>query len=56
MIQNNWTKLTKMTAESEKILEAFPHQTIHPIVGQPSYETISELHLKPRKYGVSALP
>ena len=35
-----------MTAASEKILLAFPHKTIQPIVRQPSYENISELHLK----------
>ena len=31
---------------SEKIIETFPHPTITPIVGQPNYESIAELHLK----------
>ena len=30
----------------EKIVESFPHPTVTPIVGQPSYETIKELQLK----------
>ena len=30
----------------EKIVESFPHPTVTPIVGQPSYETIAELQLK----------
>ena len=30
----------------EKILESFPHPTVSPIIGQPSYETIAELQLK----------
>ena len=30
---------------SEKILESFPHTTIHPIIIQPNYESISEVHL-----------
>jgi hypothetical protein len=29
-----------------KITETFPHKTISPIVGQPSYEAIKELHMK----------
>jgi hypothetical protein len=36
-----------MTAsEDTKITEHFPHKTIPPIVGQPTYEAIKELHLK----------
>ena len=38
-----------MLVESSKILEAFPHQTIQPIVDQLSYKSISELHLKLNK-------
>ena len=30
----------------EKIVESFPHSTVSPIVGQPSYETIAEIQLK----------
>jgi hypothetical protein len=29
-----------------KITENFPHKTISPIVGQPTYEAIKELHMK----------
>ena len=36
-----------MTASTaEKIVESFPHPTILPIIGQPNYETIAEVHLK----------
>ena len=35
-----------MTLVLEKIVESFPHPTVSPIVGQPSYETIVELQLK----------
>jgi hypothetical protein len=34
------------TTDSTKITDNFPHKNIAPIVGQPSYETIKELHLK----------
>ena len=30
----------------EKIVESFPHATVIPIVGQPSYKTIAEVQLK----------
>lgn len=30
----------------DKVVELFPHPTVQPIVGQPSYETIAELQLK----------
>ena len=35
-----------MPLSLEKIVESFPHLTVAPIVGQPSYETIAELQLK----------
>ena len=36
-----------MTASTaEKIIESFPHPTMLPIIGQPTYETIAEVHLK----------
>ena len=35
-----------MPSALEKIVESFPHPTVTPIVGQPSYETIAELQLK----------
>ena len=36
-----------MTATTaEKIIETFPHPTIIPIIGQPNYESIAEVHLK----------
>jgi hypothetical protein len=34
------------TSDDTKIIQHFPHKTIRPIVGQPTYETIKELHLK----------
>jgi hypothetical protein len=34
------------TSDATKITENFPHKQIPPIVGQPTYETIKELHLK----------
>ena len=34
------------TTTAEKILENFPHPHIQPIVGQPTYESIAEMHLK----------
>ena len=30
----------------DKIIEGFPHPTITPIVGIPSYESITEVHIK----------
>jgi hypothetical protein len=33
-------------SDATKITDNFPHKSIHPIVGQPSYETIKDLHLK----------
>ena len=35
-----------MSSSAEKIVENFPHPTIQPIVGQPTYESLAELHLK----------
>jgi hypothetical protein len=35
-----------MATDSTKITDNFPHKNIPPIVGQPTYETIQELHLK----------
>ena len=29
-----------------KVIDSFPHPTIQPIVGQPTYETLAEVHLK----------
>ena len=29
-----------------KIVEGFPHPTITPIIGIPSYETLAEVHIK----------
>jgi len=34
-----------LTSE-EKILEKFPHPTIQPIIGKPSYDTLAVVHLK----------
>ena len=33
-------------SDDPKITETFPHKHITPIVGQPTYDTIKELHLK----------
>ena len=41
------------TAASKKIIESFPHPTIVPIVEQPTYETITKLHLKLNTNAVS---
>ena len=35
-----------MVTSSDKIIENFSHPTIPPIVGQPTYESLTELHLK----------
>jgi hypothetical protein len=35
-----------MPSTLDRITESFPHPTIPPIVGQPTYETLSEVHLK----------
>jgi hypothetical protein len=35
-----------MPSTMDKIVESFPHPTILPIVGQPTYETLAEVHLK----------
>jgi hypothetical protein len=35
-----------MPSSPDKIVESFPHPTLMPIVGQPTYETLSEIHLK----------
>ena len=33
-------------SSSDKIVETFPYPTIPPIIGQPNYESISEVHLQ----------
>ena len=35
-----------MPSALERIIESFPHPTLMPIVGQPTYETLAEVHLK----------
>jgi hypothetical protein len=35
-----------MPSSPDTIVESFPHPTLMPIVGQPTYETLAELHLK----------
>ena len=35
-----------MTSSTDKIVEIFPYLTITPIVGQPRYNTITEVHLQ----------
>ena len=35
-----------MPSALEKVIESFPHPTIQSIVGQPTYETLAEVHLK----------
>ena len=35
-----------MSSALDKVVESFPHPTVQPIVGQPSYKTIAELQLK----------
>jgi hypothetical protein len=35
-----------MPSTLDRIIESFPHPTIMPIVGQPTYETLAEVHLK----------
>ena len=35
-----------MTSALNKVIESFPHPTIQPIVGQPTYKTLAEVHLK----------
>ena len=35
-----------MTSSTDKIVESFPYPTISPIVGQPGYDTIAEVHLQ----------
>ena len=34
-----------MTSSIDKIMDSFPNPTISPIVGQPGYDTIAEMHL-----------
>ena len=31
---------------AEKLIESFPHPTIQPVIGQPTYDAIAEVHLK----------
>ena len=35
-----------MTSSTNKIVESFPYPTIPPIIGQPGYDTIAEVHLQ----------
>ena len=35
-----------MATNTDTVIESFPHPTITPIVGQPNYESLAELHLK----------
>ena len=35
-----------MTSSTDKIVESFPYPTISPIIGQPGYDTIAEVHLQ----------
>ena len=35
-----------MTSSTDKIVESFPYPTISPIIGQPGYDTIAEIHLQ----------
>jgi hypothetical protein len=37
-----------------KITDNSPHKTIPPIVGQPTYEAIKELHMKLNENGPSS--
>ena len=30
----------------EKVIKSFPHTTIQPIVGQPTYKTLAKVHMK----------
>ena len=38
--------MSTSATRAEKIIESFPHPTILPIVGQSTYESIAEVHLK----------
>ena len=42
-----------MASSAEKIVENFPHPTIQPIIGQPTHESLAELHLKLNANAVS---
>ena len=35
-----------MPSDLNKVINSFPHPTIQLILGQPTYETIAEVHLK----------
>ena len=35
-----------MPSSIKKLIESFPNPTILPFVGQPTYETLAEIHLK----------
>ena len=35
-----------MTYYIDKITAGFPHPTVDPIIGLPTYQTIQELHIK----------
>ena len=35
-----------MTADVESIVDGFPHNTISPVIGMPTYATISEVNLR----------
>jgi hypothetical protein len=40
----NPTITTKMPTLIESVVEGFPFPTVHPIVGEPNYESIAALH------------
>ena len=42
-----------MTSSIDKIIDSFPNPTIPPIVGQPGYDTIADIHLKLNANAVS---
>ena len=35
-----------MPSALDKVIDSFSHPTIQPILGQPTYETLAEVHLK----------
>ena len=42
----NKTQAYTMPSALYKVIESFPCPTIQPIVGQPTYETLAEVHLR----------
>ena len=43
-----------MPSTIDKIVEGFPFPTINPIIGEPNYEKIAEVHLKLNSNAASA--